>query len=133
MTTEEIANLPASAWKKEVLAKFSPNIEWIMVPFVNKTDEVIEKVIYLSNPISHEMDIYFVEDGTLTDRVIKSGLVNSRRNKLYNDPGYPYLVEFPANTETVVLIRAHDPLSSLYRFRFTFWTFRKAMPTRTPI
>lgn len=113
MTAEEIANLPMSAWKKEVLAKFSPLIEWIMVPFINETNEDIDKIIYLSNPISHEMDIYFVENGVLADRVIPSGLVNSRQNKLYNDPGYPYLVNFPANTEMIVLIKVHDPLSSV--------------------
>lgn len=113
LSAAEISKLPLSAWERGILAKFSENVEWILVPLVNRTNEDIEKVLYLSNPISHEMDVYFVENGQLTDRHIPSGLYHSRRHKLYNDPGYPYLVNFPANTELFVLIRIHDPLSSV--------------------
>ena len=109
----QVANIPLTKWRKGILATYSKNFEWVLVPFENKSDSSIKRVFYLSNAISHQVDIYFILNGELTERHIPSGLANTSRTKLYNDPGYPYLIDFPAKSELFVLMKVHDPLSSI--------------------
>lgn len=113
LTASDVLEIPIDQWEKKVLATYSQNAEWILVPFTNPSDKEIQKILYLSNPITHECEIFFATDGKLTDRRIASGLVNSNKHKLYNDPGYPYRITFPPKTNLFVLIKVHDPLSSI--------------------
>lgn len=112
LSIEEIRNLNESEWSQGILAKFSPHLEWIRIALVNDSNEPIQKVLYLSNPISHEVDVYLFSGEDLIEN-IPSGLARTSENKLFDDPGYPYLIQVPANSELTVFIKTFDPLSSM--------------------
>jgi hypothetical protein len=109
----DVASLPFSAWKKATLTGYSAHHEWILLPFENLSDQTFDKVLYLSNAISHTVDFYFIENGKLTDTHIESGLSRSSKTKLYNDPAYPVKLHLPAHSKVYALVRIVDPLSSI--------------------
>jgi len=113
LSVEKITNLPFSIWSKRSLTGYSKTTEWILIPFVNETSEPFDRVLYLSNSISHKIDFYFVLNGELQNRHVTSGLARSRKSKLYNDPGYPISVHFPSKSKLWVLVKVQDALSSM--------------------
>ncbi|MEQ9287371.1 MAG: 7TM-DISM domain-containing protein [Cyclobacteriaceae bacterium] len=113
MTSSEVAGLGDAAWKKDVLTGYSQNAEWILIPFENTSNESFDKVLYLNNPISHQVDFYFVENGRLLPESVATGLARSSKSKLYNDPCYPVKIHFPANGTVYALMRMLDPMSSI--------------------
>lgn len=113
MTASEVAGLSDAAWKKDVLTGYSQNAEWILIPFENTSNESFNKVLYLNNPISHQVDFYFVENGRLLPESVATGLARSSKSKLYNDPCYPVKIHFPANGTVYALMRMLDPMSSI--------------------
>lgn len=113
LTAAQVLAIPIEQWQEGILSKYSQANEWVRVPLVNPTDSTIRRVFYNSNAISHKVDVFFVVNGVLQSRVIESGLARSKKTKLYNDPAYPYLVEFPPHSEVHLLLRVHDPLSSI--------------------
>lgn len=113
MTASEVAGLGDAAWKKDVLTGYSQNAEWILIPFENTSNESFDKVLYLNNPISHQVDFYFVENGRLLPESVATGLARPSKSKLYNDPCYPVKIHFPANGTVYALMRMLDPMSSI--------------------
>ena len=114
MTVKEVAALPETTWRKELLAKYSKPVEWIRVPFVNETSEDIVKVLYLSNPTATSW-IFFYPKCRINQTVytIWSGSFKGLQAVQRSGLSVSSLVTFPANTELFVLIRVHDPLSSV--------------------
>lgn len=113
MTASEVAGLSGKAWKKDVLTGYSQNAEWVLIPFENTSNESFDKVLYLNNPISHQVDFYFVENGKLLPESVATGLARPSKSKLYNDPCYPVKIHFPANGTVYALMRMLDPMSSI--------------------
>ncbi len=111
MSLEEVMAVPDEQWNQGILAKYSQDLEWIRLQLVNNADQDIEKVLYLSNPISHEVDVYLIQ-GEFIEH-IPSGLARTSKNKLFNDPGYPYLISVPANSKMELYLQTYDPLSSM--------------------
>lgn len=109
----DIQDIPDQMWNNQRLTGRSDAVEWIKFRFDNRSDQALEKTLYINNLYLLSIDVFVLNDSALVD-LIATGLARSNEAKPYLDPMYPIQLVLPAYSVTTVYVRIDDPITAIH-------------------
>lgn len=106
----EITEVKWNKLQGGIVFPFNKYSQWIRYEFLNNSDEMIQKVLFIPYHIIHEIDVYTTVDSKLYESY-KTGTRRDFREKDFSSSGYPIKLNLKSNKVTTVYVK----LKYLYR------------------